>query len=264
MNIKLVALNIADSIDVKVLKNSFQGKLIKSTSTELFYKTDDNKYISIFNYGVVAFSDASPEEIESTITLLNDYTRKEQERISETIEIQFKEAPGVTYDNEVLTVPTKFHKDELFRIVMFDLSQSVALDYYSGIAEKLLQEVKSFSAELEQKGKISLSKKSMMKFIGKSLSIKNKVVDNLYIFDSPDITWESDKIDKVHKLLTRTFDLGSRFKEIEYYFNIIDDNLELFKGNYEHQHSATLEIVVIILILIEILNSAYERLAEFF
>ena len=94
MNIKLVALNIADSIDVKVLKNSFQGKLIKSTSTELFYKTDDNKYISIFNYGVVAFSDASPEEIESTITLLNDYTRKEQERISETIEIQFKEAPS--------------------------------------------------------------------------------------------------------------------------------------------------------------------------
>jgi len=31
----------------------------------------------------------------------------------------------------------------------------------------------------------------MMKFIGKSLNTKNKIVDNLYIFDSPDIAWDN-------------------------------------------------------------------------
>jgi len=263
-NIKLVALNIADSIDVKVLKTSFQGKLIKSTSTELFYKTSENKYVSMFNYGVVAFSNHSQQEIDVVITDIEKFIKNKQDEISETIQIEFKDGPGITYENEILSVPMKLNRDQLFRIVMFDLSQSVALDFYSSVAEKLLQEVKGYAAELEQKGKISLNKKAMMKFIGKSLSTKNKIVDNLYIFDSPDITWESDKIDKVHKLLARTFDLSSRFKEIEYYFNIIDDNLEMFKGNYEHAHSATLEIVVIILILIEILNSAYERLSEFF
>lgn len=263
-NMNLIAINIADSIDVKTLKGSFKGKLITSTSTELFYKTSENKYVSVFNYGVVAFSNHSQQEIGVVIADIEKFLFNKQEEISETIQIQFTESPGISYDNDVLSVPMKLNKDELFRIVLFDLSQSVALDYYSKIAESLLQQVKKYAAELEQKGKISLNKKEMMKFIGKSLSIKNKVVDNLYIFDSPDITWENDKIDKVHKLLTRTFDLGSRFKEIEYYFNIIDDNLELFKGNYEHQHSAALEIVVIILILIEILNSAYERLSEFF
>lgn len=263
-SIKLVALNIADSIDIKGLKTSFQGKLITSTSTELFYKTTDNKYISIFNYGVIAFSDHSQQEIDMVITDIEKFINSKQDELSETIQIEFKDGPGITYENEILSVPTKLNKDQLFRIVMFDLSQSVALDFYASVAEKLLQEVKGYASELEQKGKISLNKKAMMKFIGKSLSIKNKVVDNLYIFDSPDITWENDKIDKVHKLLTRTFDLNARFKEVEKYFDIIDSNLEIFKGNYEHQHAAFLEIIVIILILIEILNSAYERIHEFF
>ena len=42
---------------------------------------------------------------------------------------------------------------------MFDLSQTIAIHYYSDIADLLLQEVKSLSAELEHKGKISLVKK---------------------------------------------------------------------------------------------------------
>jgi uncharacterized Rmd1/YagE family protein len=48
--------------------------------------------------------------------------------------------------------------------------------------------VKALSAELEYQGKISLSKKAMMKFIGKSLNTNKKIVDNLYIFDSLGIT----------------------------------------------------------------------------
>ena len=263
MTIKLVALNIADSIDVKGLKNSFQGKLVTSTSTELFYKTAENQYVSIFNYGVVAFSNHTQQEIDSVLSSIDKFIVNKQENISETIQVEFKETPGISYENEVLSVPLKFNHDQLFRIVMFDLSQSVALDYYSDIAEKLLQEVKGFSSELEQKGSISLNKKAMMKFIGKSLNTKNKIVDNLYIFDSPDITWESEKMDKVHKLLARTFDLTSRFKEIEYTFNIIDDNLQIFKENYEHRHSTFLEVVVIILILIEILQTATEKLHIF-
>ena len=257
---KLVALNIADSIDVKGLKNSFQGKLITSTSTELFYKTAENKYVSIFNYGVVAFSNHTEQEVTSVLSSIDKYVSNKQEQLSETIQVEFKDKPGIDYENEILSVPMKYNHDQLFRIVLFDLSQSVALDYYSGIAEKLLEEVKSLSAQLEEKGKISLSKKAMMKFIGKSLNTKNKIADNLYVFDSPDITWENEKIDKIHKLLARTFDLTSRFKEIEYTFTMIDNSLEIFKDNYEHQHATFLEIVVIIMIFIEILQTATEQL----
>jgi uncharacterized Rmd1/YagE family protein len=258
VNYKLIAINISDSIDIKSLKSNFLGTLITSTSTEIFYKIADNKFISIFNYGVIAFSEYTQQEIEQVISIIKPYLINEQNRISETIEVSF-DSTSISYQNNILSLPIEYYKDEIFRIVMFDLGQSIALDYYSSIGEKLLGQVKAFAAELEEKGKISLNKKEMMKFIGKSLNTKNKIIDTLYIFDSPDIAWESEKIDKIHKYLVRTFDLIARFKEVEYTFNIVDGNLQMFKDTYEHQHSATLEIVVIILILIEILQTFGER-----
>jgi len=261
--IKLIAINIADNIDIRQLKPVFKGKLIISTSSELFYKTDEGKYLSIFNYGVIAFSNHTQEEIDQVIMEIEKFLQYHQVRISETISIELKNIPGAIYENEVLTVPVEYDSNELFRIVLFDLSQTVAIDYYSSIAEKLLQEVKALSSELERKGKISLVKREMMKFIGKSLNTKNKIVDNLYIFDSPDIAWDNEMVEKVHKTLTRTFDLNARFKELEYTFKIIDDNLQIFKETYEHRYSATLEIVVIILILIEVLKSLGEKFKLF-
>jgi len=261
--IKLIAINIADNIDIRQLKQSFTGKLIISTSSELFYKTDKSKFISIFNYGVIAFSNHSQKEIDQVVKDIEEHLHYNQVNISETISVELISSPGISYENEVLSVPVEYDSNELFRIVMFDLSQTVAIDYYSSIAEKLLQEVKSLSSELERKGKISLVKREMMKFIGKSLNTKNKIVDNLYIFDSPDIAWDNEMVEKVHKTLTRTFDLNARFKELEYTFKIIDDNLQIFKETYEHRYSATLEIVVIILILIEVLKSLGEKFKFF-
>jgi required for meiotic nuclear division protein 1 len=262
-NIKLIAVYVADSINIKQLKSVYTGKLITSTSSELFYKTGESKYISIFNYGVVAFSNYLQTETDSFFKEIGTFITDKPERISETIQIEFKSEKGVSYENEVLSLPIFDNSDELFRIVMFDLAQTVALDYYADITDKLLQEVKTFATQLQRKGKISLSRKEMMKFIGKSLSTKNDIVDNLYIFDSPDIAWDNEMVERVHKILIRTFDLNVRFKELEYTFNIIDNNLHIFNEINEHRYSEILEIVVIILILIEVLKSLGEKFMFF-
>jgi required for meiotic nuclear division protein 1 len=258
--IKLKAINIADNINIKPLKANFTGHLIMSTSTELFYKTGENKFISIFNYGVIAFSDHTQAEREQVIDSIAAFCNDKQEILTETLQIEFKAIENISYKNDILTVPAQDRSDELFRIVMFDLSQTVALDYYAGIAEKLLHEVKTYATQLARKGKISLSKRSMMKFVGKSLNTRNEIIDNLFIFDSPDIAWDDERVERVHKILTRVFDLNVRFKELEYTFNIIDNNLQIFNDSYEHRYSSFLEIVVIILILIEVVKSFAETI----
>lgn len=258
--IKFKAINIADNINIKQLKANFAGTLITSTSTELFYKIGDNKYISMFNYGVIAFSDHTQAEREQVIQTIDKYCNDKEEILTETIQIEFKDIPGISYANDILSVPVQDHTDELFRIVMFDLAQTVALDYYAEIAEKLLHEVKTYASQLAHRGKISLSKRAMMKFIGKSLTTRNEIIDNLFIFDSPDITWDNERVERAHKILTRIFDLNVRFKELEYTFKIIDNNLQIFNDSYEHRHASFLEIVVIILILIEVIKSFVETI----
>jgi uncharacterized Rmd1/YagE family protein len=256
---KLIAINIADSVDIKGVKTKFDVKPKIQTSTELFLNLD-KKYITVFNNGVIAFANFEDADIKNILEFIKPYLKSPQENISETININFIDENRIYIDEDTLFVPKKFESDDLLRIVMYDLSQTVGIDYYQKISEVLLEEVQKFASYLEQKGKLNIDKKEMNKFIGKSLTTKNKIVNNLYIFDVPDIAWENEELDRVHRVLSRTFDLQARIKELQYTFQVIDDNLNMFKGMHEHSRSAFLEIIVIILILIEILQTFGEKI----
>lgn len=251
---RVIAINIADNINIKGFKNSFEAKPTFQSASELFYTLGD-KYMTIYNNGVVAFANLENADIDILVDKIKPHMKNPQERIMELIKIEFVDNDKVTFEDDILQVPTEFKGNDLFRIVMYDLSQTVGIDYYSSTSEKLLGEVEKFAEELETKGKLSISKIEMNKFIGKSLSTKNKIVNNLYIFDVPDIAWDDPSLEIVHKVMSRNFDLQNRIKELQYTFEVIDDNLDKFQGMQQHEHSALLEIVVIILIFVEILKS---------
>jgi len=252
---RLIAINISDKIDIKKAQTIF-GRSLISTSSELFLKTVEEKFITIFNNGVVTFANYDSNEINTTLDSLKPFLTNPQENINETININFTQESRAHYEEGTLFVPEEFNSNNLMRIVMYDLSQTVGIDYYSKTAENLLSEVEKFASELESTGKMRISEKEMNKFIGKSLSTKNKIVGNLYLFDVPDLAWEDERLDVVHKILSRTFDISARIKELQSTLEVVDDNLNIFKDMYQHTHSAFLEIVVIVLILIEILQTA--------
>jgi uncharacterized Rmd1/YagE family protein len=137
---------------------------------------------------------------------------------------------------------------------MLNLAQSVALDYYSKAADVLLESVNRFADKLEKTGRMGISKKNMLKFVGKTLNSKNRIIDNLYIFDVPDIVWDSKYLDEIHTGLIRVFDLKSRFKEVQASFKNIEENLSIFIEVHQHKMSNILEWIIIILILIEVVD----------
>ena len=96
--------------------------------------------------------------------------------------------------------------------------------------------------------------KRLKKFIGKTLNLKNRISENLYIFDSPDVTWEDEQLATLDYHLKQTFDLKNRYFAIEKRITIIKENLELFKGIWDHRESSTLEWIIIILIVIEVID----------
>jgi len=65
------------------------------------------------------------------------------------------------------------------RIVMLNIGQSVALDYYEVLTNELITSSKHYILELEQRGKLSISKTNLLKYIGKVLNVKNSIVNNL-------------------------------------------------------------------------------------
>jgi uncharacterized Rmd1/YagE family protein len=130
---------------------------------------------------------------------------------------------------------------ESIRLVMLNTSQSVALDRYLEITEQLLEETNVHTKLLERKGKLNISGTNLKRFIGKVLNVKNEISENLYIFDSPDSTWENEDLNRLDMELKQTFDLKDRYRYISERIGIIKEDLELFKDIMEHRESSRLE-----------------------
>jgi required for meiotic nuclear division protein 1 len=101
---------------------------------------------------------------------------------------------------------------------------------------------------------------NLKKYIGKTLVLKNRISENLYIFDSPPETWDDENLNRIYSDLKRTFDLKERFIDIQEGLTIVKDNLELFKDLLQYRNSYRLELVIIILILVEAINIFVQRI----
>mgnify|MGYP003042690795 FL=1 len=145
-------------------------------------------------------------------------------------------------------------------MIMLTVSQSVALDYYSQQTTQLLEDTNYHTQLLEKKGRLAISGKSLKKYIGKTLLLKNRISQNLYIFDSPPEAWEDERLDKLHIELKRNFDLTERFRGVTEGLGIVKENLELFKDLLQYRNSVFLEWIIIALIAIEVLNFFLEKL----
>jgi uncharacterized Rmd1/YagE family protein len=143
---------------------------------------------------------------------------------------------------------------------MFNLAQSVGIDYYHTVADTLLAEVKSFAQELEATGRFSMGRKSMRKFVGRALNTQNDIAENIYIFDAPELVWDDQYLDKLHQGLIRHFDLRVRFSELEYTMRIIEDNLTVFRELAHQRESSLLEWIIILLIFVEVIDMILSRL----
>lgn len=257
--IEITAYHISDSINLKQFKSDFTGKLLSNTLYDLFFSIAGNGYLYVFNYGVVAFANVSEVDQTKTLEFIKRYSQNPVDvTLSDNFRIQNSNGEKLFFDFDNLSVP--IITTNVIKIIMFNVAQSVALDYYDHESETLLERVNSFTAELEMKGRISISKKNMLKFIGKTLSRKNRAIDNLYIFDVPDIVWEDKYLDEINSGIVRIFDLKTRFKEVQSNFKNIEDNLSFFMELYQHRMSNLLEWIIIILILIEVIDLFISKL----
>ena len=255
---KVLSYQIADSIDVKQFKSVFKGELYYSDSDELFYKTDTGEYIYVFKYGVVCFLNCDPIQISSFLRLIAPFCKNLfEENMTEEYEIETNAGQTkIGYNVISITAPDI----QVIRLIMLNVSQSVALDYYYEQTTKLLEETNYHTQILENKGRLNISGKNLKKYIGKTLLLKNRISENLYIFDSPPETWDDENLNKIDLGMKRIFDLQERFRNIHEGLNIVKDNLELFRTLLQYRHSTMLEWIIIILILIEVLNVFIEKL----
>ncbi len=138
--IRLHAFLVSNQIDIKGIKSKLQAKPLADSSSELFY-SEGGRYQYYCNYGVIVFSGFLQEEMKAVISELKVYL-KEPANLPLRDEFQIRVAPGEEMYFEFAEAVVGRLTPQIVRVAMLNLAQSVALDYYHDVSEKLLTEIK--------------------------------------------------------------------------------------------------------------------------
>jgi uncharacterized Rmd1/YagE family protein len=254
------AFQVAEAIDVRRCRAAFAGDLVAAAPGELFYRrrataadgSGEDRYIYVMDYGVVTFAGHSETEIDAVLeTLAAFFEIPLDRRVSEEFRVH-DGVPELAFGFNDIRLPA-FGPDVL-RIVMLYVGHSAALDYNEAVVDRLLADAGAVALELERYGRLRTSRRNVQKYIGRTLGVRNRMVDNLYIMDAPDVTWDNEYLDKVDRGMKKAFDVVERFRSLDYQLREIKENLELFAEMLQFRQSNMLEWIIIALILIEVAN----------
>lgn len=259
MTITTIGYHLGDRLDLRLIKNSLTFDCIYADPTELIYEIKHFSYFQVFDYGsIVFFGIEKTMQTDIINSIRNVLQLPVTELMSEEFDVEVNQHASARVHFDKIVV--NHISVDIAKIVMLNVAQSVALDYYIEQSNVLLGQTTYFSNELEEKGKFTIKGRNLLKYIGKALNLKNKIARNLYIFDSPDITWNDKSLNDINYHLKRELDITIRHRSLQESLSIIQENLEIFKDLNQHSHSSTLEWIVIILIAVEIVNLLVDKI----
>ncbi|MEO8517528.1 MAG: RMD1 family protein [Flavobacterium sp.] len=260
MEIRIEAIQIAESFNIKKFRADFRTEAFSGSLSEVFYAlADTNRFLYVFDYGVVVFGNYDAVAMSEFITFVKNYATK---LVGSDLSEEYKiitdvDVPKAIVKDDFVTVPVV--DASILRIVMLNIGQSVALEYYELLTDELISSSKLYILELENHGRLSISKTNLLKYIGKVLNVKNSIVDNLYILDDPNLVWDNEELNLLNRRLKLNFDINPRFKDLDYRLQIVEDNLTLFTDVLNVRESTRLEWIIIILIVLEIIIALFFR-----
>ncbi|MGV6861456.1 MAG: RMD1 family protein [Putridiphycobacter sp.] len=257
-NFQIVAFHVGSRLDVNGVVKKLKIKIIKQEESFALLAYDDDKFIYVKDFGSIVFSGFRAKEINFILNTLGYKSSEIKNFPSEKYSIETNpksEKLKVFFDT--IQIPD-FNLD-MIHVIMLNLSQTVALDYYQNLTSDLLEETRAISEKLMKKGEIFASRKKLRKFTGKTLVLKNRIAENLYIFETTDLAWSDEKLADIDKQLSKQLDFLNRHEGIQNNINIAKENLDLFRDILQHKHSSMLEWIIIILIVIEIVQILIEN-----
>jgi required for meiotic nuclear division protein 1 len=256
----VIAYQISDNIDIESFQTVYTAELINSNYYELFYEVGTEQYISVFKYGVVCFLNADDTKVDEFTKLISQHCKYFYDS---ELSKQYKIKPNAKETKFGYSKAELSYCDiESMRLIMLNIAQSVALDYYYQKSRILLEETNKHTALLEKNGKLAISGKELKKFIGKTLNLKNLIVENLHIFDSIPETWQNDNLIKIDIGLKNALYMEKRSDNVHEELKIIREHLEYFSDIMHHSASMKLELIVMILVFIEVFDLIIKRIFQ--
>ena len=203
-----------------------------------------------YAYGAVVFADVDPAERDYELKSLAGEMKLDLNQKVTTEEFTVIESGGWKVEPERLRLDRL--TPERTAVVARVLSQSVAMEYYEGVASQIKTTVLDLSASLKNHGAVRMSPRRLYRIVGDALTMRNEIVTVLHALDRPDLIWSDTEMDLIFDDFRAAFDLNERFQALEYKLKVVQDTLETVVNTAQDTRLYNADLIILILIAIEI------------
>lgn len=216
-----------------------QPKDEKGIKRDIFY----------FPYGVTVFWGFTEEEEKAVLSILKKFEREPLARIElDEFSFSYGDKMKIVEDEIILQ-----KKDPITKLaISYAIGQSVKLTVFEEAIARTVEQTKFLPKNLAKKGKILLSRKETSQKMGELFLERNYINLHAEILDTPEFFWEHSELEPFYRRTTHYLDVTKRVELLNRRLNLLHELFEILGNQLNHQHSARLEITIIILIVIEV------------
>ncbi len=219
----------------------------------MYYQLAKDQFITVYKFGVVCFVNYDPVKAYDFIKVASDFATNVCGFLLEEEFVIEANALNIRFGfNKIEIMEPEI---EIIRLILLNTAQSVALSHYLSQTRQLLDKTTLFTSRLGQKGHLGLSVHELKKFIGVTLNLKNEILENLYIVDSPADALQNEILLKIDIGMKKTLRLENKLNNVQDQLKIVTEHLELFSNMIHQSSSLKLEWIIIILVFIEVVNT---------
>jgi uncharacterized Rmd1/YagE family protein len=253
----LLCLYLGDGIDLKKMQEKLKKYPYITREHPIVLKLATGQYAVLTKFGTVTFWNVPKGTRNELIKEISPFVENFDQNYPylDTLKVfTGKEIEDVRFGKVYLM---KIDKEKV-QIISFVLSQSVALERFEKEIEERVSELEKVINILKSGVWRGLGEKRLLGQIGDILSVKQKTISHLSLFDKPETTWERPEIERLYNKLYFEFELPDRFDILNEKIKFLSDHNKILLDFISTQRSNFLEAIIIALILIEILIFIFE------
>lgn len=246
--------DVCDQFDLKEVKKFFDsGYFTQLFKDSLAIESKDHMHcFFVFKYGAIVFWGYDQNQRSEIIEMIKPFMQGTPlSHASE--EYSIVQQSDNTIKNDIIPIA----EGSLIEKWSYShaLAQSVLLTEFEEKVAQAVENTKHIPERVATTGKTLLTRREIAKMRGYLFKVKSEINLKHELLDVPEFFWEFPELDGLYLRLTTYLEVKQRIEVLNKKLEVIHELFEMLADEQNHQHSAQLEWIIIVLIAFEIIFS---------
>ncbi len=250
-SIKVRALCLGERIDLRALE---MGR--RMAVAPLVVAVGDHGCAALFRYGVVVLFGLDPVEEVAFIGQIKPFVGEPYDQPqAEDLEVMLDQNREGVFENGALNL--RQFSVEYLQVVADALAKSVVLAHYEAGVAAAFDLIEPLAVDLN-KGRGTRRSSDLLRYIGSTLLIQQRMVGRVEVAEKPDLLWDQPDLERLYIRLQNEYELKERHLALERKLSLIAQTAETLLDILRNKRSLRVEWYIVILIVLEILLTLYQ------